>query len=95
MGLKVFKIVGERQALELVCDSSAHGDGVRTAWFDCGSGSGSLSLARAAGWIEGRDGPGVWLCPQCAHGRDQKTVINKSRSKPSAPMARQRQLVGG
>ena len=89
MGLK-FKIVGERQALVLVCDSSAHGDGVRTAWFDCGSHSGSLSLAKAAGWIERRGITGVWLCPQCAHERVQKAPINQS-SKPRALMVRGRQ----
>jgi hypothetical protein len=95
MGLKVFKITGERQAVALVCDRLANCGGARTAWFDGGSHSGSLSLAKAVGWIESRGGPGVWLCPHCAHGRDQKAVTTKSRSKPHAPMAWQRQLVGG
>ena len=90
MGLEVFKLVGEREALALVCDCSAHGDGVRTAWFDCGSHSSSLGLAKAAGWIQGRDGPGVWLCPQCAHGRVQKAFINK-RGRPRTLKARERQ----
>ena len=88
MGLDVFKLVGEREALVLVCDCSAHGGGVRTAWFDCGSHSSSLCLAKAVGWIERRDGPGVWLCPQCAHGRVQKALINK---RAGALMARGRQ----
>lgn len=90
MGLKVFKIGSERQALALECDCPAHGYGVRTAWFDCGSHSGSLCLAKAVGWIEGRDGPGLWLCPQCADERVQKALINKS-SKPRALIARGRQ----
>jgi hypothetical protein len=91
MGVKVFKVVGERQAVALVCDCSTHGYGVRTAWFDCGSHSGSLSLAKAVGWIEGRGGPGVWLCPHCADGRDQKGGHRqKAAGEPRAARPRQR-----
>ena len=57
MGVKVLKIGAKREALALVCDCPAHVDGARTAWFDCGSQSGNVSLAKAAGWTEGYGGP--------------------------------------
>ena len=85
MGLKVFKITGERQAVVLVCDCSAHGDCVRTAWFDCSSRSGSLFLAKAVGWIERQGAPGVWLCPRCAQGRDQEAGIALNRQPVGSP----------
>ena len=66
MGFRTFKISGERQALEFTCDSPAHGDEIRTAWFDCGSHSGNLSLANAAGWTELHESTDAWICPQCA-----------------------------
>jgi hypothetical protein len=67
MGMETFKIGAEREALQLACDSVAHRDEkVRTAWFACGSYSGNLALATAAGWIARRNGIGAWLCPQCA-----------------------------
>jgi hypothetical protein len=49
MGLKTIKI-GGREAAELACDSVAHRGEPPTAWFDCGSDLGNLSLAMAAGW---------------------------------------------
>jgi hypothetical protein len=70
MGLRWFKI-GEREALELACDGVAHRGDRQTAWFDCGSDLGNLSLAIAAGWMERRNAKGTWLCPRCAQ-RDLK-----------------------
>jgi hypothetical protein len=62
MGLKVFQIVGGREALEVECDDPAHGDEIRTAWFDCGPHSDNLTLAIAAGWGERRNNrTSVWL----------------------------------
>lgn len=85
MGLTVFKITGEREAVALECDRSAHGDCVRTAWFDCSSRSGSLFLAKAVGWIERQGAPGVWLCPRCAQGRDQEAGIALNRQPVGSP----------
>jgi len=79
MAVKILKIGAKREALALVCDCPAHVDGARTAWFDCGSQSGNISVAKAAGWIEGY-GPAAWLCPQCAQGSAQK---QKTRRKGS------------
>ena len=66
MGLKSFNI-GEREALEITCDSVAHRGELPTAWFDCGSNLGNLALAIAAGWTEWRSAKRKWFCPQCAH----------------------------
>ena len=55
MGLKVLQIVGDREALAVECDDPAHGDEIRTAWFDCGSHSDNLTLAIVAGWGERRN----------------------------------------
>jgi hypothetical protein len=66
MGVRIFKISGERQALEFACDSLAHDNEIRTAWFDCGSYAGNLSLANAAGWTELHGSTDAWICPQCA-----------------------------
>ena len=63
VGLKILKIGAEREAATLSCDCQAHGASPRAAWFDCGSHSGNLCLAKAAGWTEGRSG--AWICPQC------------------------------
>jgi hypothetical protein len=66
MGLKVFQIVQGRDTLEVECDDPAHGDEIKTAWFDCGSHSDNLTLAIAAGWGERRNNrTSVWLCPSC------------------------------
>lgn len=81
MGIETFRIGAEREALQLACDSAAHSDEkVRIAWFDCGSYSGNLELAKAAGWIARRNGLSAWLCPQCmrsfrrrGHSGDQET----------------------
>ena len=70
MGLKSVKI-GEREALELACDGVTHRGERPTAWFDCGSDFGNLSLAIAAGWIARRNAKGIWLCPRCAHKNEQ------------------------
>ena len=64
MGLTTIKI-GAREAVEIACDNAAHHGEQRTAWFDCGSDLGNLSLAMAAGW-ERRKTNGMWLCPRCA-----------------------------
>jgi hypothetical protein len=80
MGVKILKIGAKREALALVCDCSTHVDGARTAWFDCGSQSGNVSLAKAAGWTEGYGGPDAWLCPKCVQGSAQK---QKTRRKGS------------
>jgi hypothetical protein len=64
VGLKILKIGVERKAAALSCDCQAHGSSPRTAWFDGGSQSGNLDLAKAAGWTEGRCG--AWICPLCA-----------------------------
>jgi hypothetical protein len=64
MGLKLLQIVGHREALAVECDDPAHGDEIRTAWFDCGSHSDNLTLAIAAGWGERRNNrTSIWLCP--------------------------------
>ena len=64
MGLKVLQIVGDREALAVECDDPAHGDEIRTAWFDCGSHSDNLTLAIVAGWGERRNNrTSIWLCP--------------------------------
>jgi hypothetical protein len=73
LGLNIFKIGAEREAAALSCDCPAHGGSARTAWFDSGSQSGNLCLAKAAGWTEGRSGRGAWICPQCA----ERTLQNK------------------
>jgi hypothetical protein len=65
VGLKSVKI-GEREALELVCDGVAYRGEQPAAWFDCGSDLGNLALAMAAGW-ERRKVNGMWLCPRCAN----------------------------
>jgi len=80
MGVKILKIGAKREALAFVCDCPTHVGGARTAWFDCGSQSGNVSLAKAAGWIEGYEGPDAWLCPQCAQWGAQK---QKTRRKGS------------
>jgi hypothetical protein len=64
MGLRTIKI-GAREAVEIACDNAAHRGEQRTAWFDCGSDLGNLSLAMAAGW-ERRKTNGMWLCLRCA-----------------------------
>ena len=61
MGLKIFKIGDEREALELKCDSSKHRDKAPVVWFDCGSHTGNLALATASGWRERRNANGAWL----------------------------------
>jgi hypothetical protein len=62
MGVKIFGIGDGREAVELTCESPSHAGEARAAWFDCGSGSGNLSLAIAAGWMERRNAKGAWLC---------------------------------
>ena len=83
MGVKILKIGAKREALALVCDCPTHVDGPRTAWFDCGSQSGSVSLAKAAGWTEGYGGTDVWLCPQCMQGNGQKQKMRRKGSVES------------
>jgi hypothetical protein len=83
MGVKIFKISGERQALEFTCDSPAHGDEMRTAWFDCGSYSGNLCLANATGWTELHENTGAWFCPQCVH-RVPMNVWSRERADVDA-----------
>ena len=65
MGLKIFKIGDEREALELKCDSPKHRDEAPAAWFDCGSQTANLALAMTSGWSERHNANGAWLCPQC------------------------------
>jgi hypothetical protein len=66
MGLRIFHIGLEREALELECDDPAHATVFRRAWFECGCISDSLSLAITAGWFERRtDRTSAWLCPRC------------------------------
>ena len=72
MGLKLWDIGVEREALEVECDSGAHGDKVRRAWFECGSHLNNLWLAMVAGWTERRNAKGAWLCPQCTHRNARK-----------------------
>jgi hypothetical protein len=78
MGAELFKTNAKREALAFVCDSPTHADGARTAWFDCGSRSGNVSLAKAAGWTEGFGIPDTWLCPQCMRENARK---QKARRK--------------
>jgi hypothetical protein len=66
MGLEIFKIGLDRDVAAVSCDCPRHGESARTAWFECGSHAGNLSLAKAAGWVEGRRGDATWICPQCA-----------------------------
>src|SRR5690242_14962474 len=66
MGLEIFKIGLEREAAAVSCDCPRHGESARTAWFECESHASKLSLAKAAGWLEGRNGGATWICPQCA-----------------------------
>ena len=80
MGLKLFKIGDEREALELKCDSPTHSNETPTGWFDCGSHSGNLALAMTSGWRERRKANGAWLCPQCVQ-RNAK----KRRGRENAP----------
>jgi hypothetical protein len=80
MGVKILKIGVKREALALVCDCPTHVNGARTAWFDCGSQPGNVSLAKAAGWTEGSGGPGAWLCPQCDQGSAQKQKMRRKGS---------------
>jgi hypothetical protein len=76
MGLKIFKIVGDRDALEVECDDPVHGDGIRTAWFDCGPHSDNLTLAIAAGWGERRNSrTSIWLCPLCVRRHADSTHL--------------------
>lgn len=86
MGLKLWDIGVEREALEVECDSGAHGDKVRRAWFECGSHSNNLWLAMVAGWTERRNAKGAWLCPQTPERLDGlvQTVV------PGVEPARQR-----
>ena len=90
MGLKIFKIGDEREALELKCDSSKHRDEAPTVWFDCGSHTGNLALAMTSGWRERRNANGAWLCPRCVQ-TDAKKVETRSTydrtgtSKPERP----------
>jgi hypothetical protein len=76
-GLKTIKI-GEREAAELACDSVAHRGEPPTAWFDCGSDLGNLTLAMAAGW-ERRNANAMWLCPRCAQ---QGSARNRADEAP-------------
>jgi hypothetical protein len=76
MGLKVLQIVGDREALAVECDDPAHGDEIRTAWFDCGSHSDNLTLAIVAGWGERRNNrTSIWLCPSCVRGHADRTHL--------------------
>ena len=77
MGLRTIKI-GVREAVEIACDNAAHHGEQRTAWFDCGSDLGNLTLATAAGW-ERRKTNGMWLCPRCA-----QQDLNGDRARNSA-----------
>ena len=81
MGLHTIKI-GERGAVELVCDNVAHHGKPPIAWFDCGSDLGNLTLAMAAGW-ERRDSKAMWLCPRCA---EQDTKRDGVRNAGKAPL---------
>ena len=83
MGLKIFKIGGEREALELKCDSSKHRDEAPTVWFDCGSHTGNLALAMTSGWRERRNANGAWLCPQCVQTNAKKRGGNKIDVRPN------------
>jgi hypothetical protein len=65
MGLKSIN-VGKREALEIACDRVHKGD-PPTAWFDCGSDLGNLTLALTIGWTEWRSAKRKWFCAQCAH----------------------------
>ena len=90
MGLKIFKIGGEREALELKCDSSKHRDEAPTVWFDCGSHTGNLALAMTSGWRERRNAKGAWLCPQCVHRNAKKH--GGSKNVPTNVVSRHKDL---
>jgi hypothetical protein len=81
MGLKIFKIGDEREALELKCDSLAHGDEAPTVWLDCGSHAGNLELATTCGWRERRNANGAWLCPQCVQRNATRRCGSKNAPK--------------
>jgi hypothetical protein len=86
MGLKVFQIVAGRESLEVKCDDPAHGDEIRTAWFDCGSHSDNLTLAIAAGWGERRNNrTSIWLCPSCVRGHADRTHLEGTYSTELNP----------
>jgi hypothetical protein len=87
MGVKFLKIGAQREALALVCDCPTHLTGARIAWFDCGSQSGNVSLAKAAGWSEGYSGSDAWLCPQCVLGSPQKQKMRRKGSVESLAAA--------
>ena len=81
ISLKVFAIVREREALEVECDDPGHSGAGQKAWFDCGSHSDSIKLAKAAGWTERRiTGTTLWLCPQCVGTNGQKRSVNEART---------------
>ena len=84
MGLKIFKIRDERDALELKCDSPTHNDETPTGWFDCGSHTGNLALAMTSGWRERRNAKGTWFCPQCAQRNAKKRRGSKNVPKKAA-----------
>jgi len=84
MGLKIFRIRDERDALELKCDSPTHSDETPKGWFDCGSHTGNLALAMASGWRERRDAKGTWFCPQCVQRKAKKGRGSKNARKKAA-----------
>jgi hypothetical protein len=79
-GLKTIKIVA-REAVELARDNIAHRGDPPTAWFDCGSDLGNLSLAMAAGW-ERRNANGMWLCPRCAQQDLKRDSVRNADGAP-------------
>jgi hypothetical protein len=67
MGLKAFSISDAREALEVICDGTSHGDRAPMAWIDGGSPSGSALLITTVGWSEAKHkGVTKWLCPRCS-----------------------------
>jgi hypothetical protein len=72
MGCKVLAIGDVREALEISCDCPSHRGEDRSAWFDCGTYEGNLTLALAAGWKRRRNNKDAWLCTQCARKIERK-----------------------
>jgi hypothetical protein len=87
MGLKTFNI-GERQALEFLCDCSTHSKGLGKAWFDAGTFEVNFTLALLTGWTKDRDDHDAWLCPQCANEPKTESDSRTQRTAQSSPRLR-------